>query len=253
MGSYVIVNNLPPVPTSLAKKCTTEELRWFQSIRDRIGGPSGDLIYDAANSSQAITTLEGFFIGAIQQMRQELTGLVMQQIEQIQEQTFDPTALITENYTQPFVEAEPFDGVSAQYIIGAAAGSFSAELTAGVGLTGGGTITNGAILSIANAGVTSIIAGTDITVSGATGDVTVNAVQQAPNYEEFVATAAQAVFNTTINTTAKAGVKSYLQVFVNGVFKQEGALLAFTVTGTNQITFNAGLVGGENVVIYSWS
>lgn len=75
----------------------------------------------------------------------------------------------------------------------------------------------------------------------------------APNYQEFVSTAAQTVFNTTINTTAKAAGKAYLQVYISGVFQQEGATKQFTVTGANQLTFNVGLAAGLDVVMFSYS
>jgi hypothetical protein len=74
----------------------------------------------------------------------------------------------------------------------------------------------------------------------------------APNYEEYVATGSQTVFNTTLATTAKASGKSYLQIFVNGTFQQEGGTKQYTVTGANQITFNAGLTVSDNVVIYGY-
>lgn len=75
----------------------------------------------------------------------------------------------------------------------------------------------------------------------------------APDYEEFSATASQTIFNTTVSTVAKGSGKAYLQVFVNGVFQQEGASKQFTVTAANQITFNDGLAVGDDVVIYSYS
>ena len=75
---------------------------------------------------------------------------------------------------------------------------------------------------------------------------------EAPDYEEFVATAAQTVFATTIPTVAKAAGKAYLQVFVNGVFQSEGVSRAYTVTGANEITFNAGLVLNDEVVMYAF-
>ncbi|MFL6601832.1 MAG: hypothetical protein ACJ8R9_10920 [Steroidobacteraceae bacterium] len=281
MGSYVIVDNLPPVPKSamyVNEQMSTEWFKWFQALRNRVGGPSGDLIYDAANSSQATATLEGYLFGIRAELEQSLTGLIAQTIEQLQSNPVDPTGLITETYQPPVVEIEPIDNISIQFAVGAALGSFSAQLNTGAGLSGGGAITNGAVLTltntgvlsnvagtgigvsgatgnvtITNTGVTSIVAGSNVTVSGATGAVTVNATRQAPDYQEFVAAAAQTVFNTTITTTAKSGSKSYLQVYVNGTFKQEGGGFAYTVTGTNQITFIAGLALNDNVVIYGWS
>jgi len=77
-------------------------------------------------------------------------------------------------------------------------------------------------------------------------------INPAPNYQEFVATASQTVFNTTMTTTAKGSGKVYLQVFVNGVFQQEGATKQFTVTGANQITFNTGVTLNSDVVIYGY-
>lgn len=68
-------------------------------------------------------------------------------------------------------------------------------------------------------------------------------------YEEQTATAAQTVFNTSVaNTVANASNKTYLEVFVNGVYQQQGATKAYTVTGANQITFNYGLSLNSDVV-----
>ncbi len=74
----------------------------------------------------------------------------------------------------------------------------------------------------------------------------------APNYEAFVATASQTVFNTTMGTVAASAGKAYLQVFVNGVQQQEGASFRYTVTGANQITFTGGLASGDNVTIFGY-
>jgi hypothetical protein len=74
-----------------------------------------------------------------------------------------------------------------------------------------------------------------------------------PNYEEFISVAAQTVFNTTITTQPIGGGNSYLQVYVNGIFQQEGVLSAYQVTGANQITFNTGLALADNIVIFDYS
>lgn len=72
-------------------------------------------------------------------------------------------------------------------------------------------------------------------------------------YFEASATGGQTVVNTTpLNTTAKTSTTASLQVFVNGVFQQEGATKAYTVTGANQITFNAGLILNDDIVIYGF-
>lgn len=75
----------------------------------------------------------------------------------------------------------------------------------------------------------------------------------SPDYEEFVATASQTVFNTTLSTIAKGSGKAHLQIFVNGTFQQEGASKQFTVTGANQVTFNSGLAVDANVVIFGFA
>ncbi len=74
-----------------------------------------------------------------------------------------------------------------------------------------------------------------------------------PSYESAVATAAQTVFNTTLNTVANTATKAFLQVYVNGVKQMEGATKAYTVTGANQITFNAGVVLNSDVEFYGWA
>jgi len=74
-----------------------------------------------------------------------------------------------------------------------------------------------------------------------------------PEYEAAVATAAQTVFNTTLRTVANAAPKSFLQVFVNGVKQMEGAGKQYTVTGTNQVTFNAGVALNSDVEFYGYA
>jgi hypothetical protein len=107
--------------------------------------------------------------------------------------------------------------------------------------------------SIGSTGTETGTAGFVLTTNGSSAAPTWQApVPAAPNYQEFSATASQTVFNTSIPTVAKAGTKAYLQVFVNGIFQQEGATKAFTVTGATQITFNAGLAATDDVVIYGY-
>jgi len=50
----------------------------------------------------------------------------------------------------------------------------SISITAGTGLSGGGSVALGGTTTLTNTGVTSVIAGTGITVSGSTGAVTIN-------------------------------------------------------------------------------
>jgi len=74
-----------------------------------------------------------------------------------------------------------------------------------------------------------------------------------PQYEEFVAGASQTIFNTTITTLSNtSGGNARLQVYVNGIYQLEGATKAYTVTGANQITFNAAVPSSADVVMYAF-
>jgi hypothetical protein len=55
----------------------------------------------------------------------------------------------------------------------------SITVTAGTGLTGGGTVALGGSVTLNNAGVTSIIAGTGISISGSSGAVTISATSSS--------------------------------------------------------------------------
>jgi hypothetical protein len=74
----------------------------------------------------------------------------------------------------------------------------SVTVTAGTGMSGGGAVSLGGSVTLTNAGVTSNVAGTGVTVSGATGAVTISIGQS-------VATTATPTFgNLTINGTITA-------------------------------------------------
>ncbi len=111
----------------------------------------------------------------------------------------------------------------------------------------GGSLTAAATsFNFVGAGVTATNVGPAVTV-------TVPGGGGAPSVQAFSATAAQTVFNTTIGTVAISGSTAHLQVFVNGVFQQEGLTKQYTVTGPNQITFNAGLQLADDVVIFAFA
>jgi len=60
-------------------------------------------------------------------------------------------------------------------VANAALTNSSVTVTAGTGMSGGGAVALGSSITLTNAGVTSIVAGTGISISGATGAVTVSA------------------------------------------------------------------------------
>lgn len=80
-----------------------------------------------------------------------------------------------------------------------------------------------------------------------------NPTPGAPNYELIISSSSQTVFNTTINTVANGSGKTYLQVFVNGIKQIEGASYSYTVTGSNQITFNSALIDLDEVEFISFA
>lgn len=61
----------------------------------------------------------------------------------------------------------------------------SVQVSAGTGLSGGGTVTSSGTITLSNAGVTSLTAGTGISVSGSTGAVTIASTASGPNIQTF--------------------------------------------------------------------
>ena len=90
-------------------------VRYFQGIWDRVGGASGGLIYDNANSTQQTSSLEPQLFAIRADLENQLTGIVLQIIEQVQEQLFDPAGLISETFDPP-TELEPPDSQLAGFI-----------------------------------------------------------------------------------------------------------------------------------------
>lgn len=75
-------------------------------------------------------------------------------------------------------------------------------------------------------------------------------VEGSNNYDRFVASPGQTTFNTnTVNTIPLSGNIINQYVFRNGLLQREGASASYVITGTNQITFNDPLDGGDNVFI----
>lgn len=226
-------------------------VRWFNDIYGRVGGASGAVIYDNAVNAQALASLEPQLFAIRAELEAQLTGVLLSIIEQVQEQTFDISGLVSDITPEPPSIPPPDDFYHAGIIQQALDG---ANVQSVFGRTGAVVATEGDY-TLTQLGDVTITAPSSSEILRYNGTNWVNAAPSfvAPGYQEFVATAAQTVFNTTINTTAKAAGKAYLQIYVNGIFQQEGTTKAYTVTGANQVTFNAGVALASDVVMYSYS
>ena len=91
-------------------------------------------------------------------------------------------------------------------------------------------------------------------VSGITEILVTNSnTSTIPAYQTITTTAGQTVVNTIVSTIPISGNTSYLLVYVNGVFQEEGVLLNYTVTGPNQITFAIPQALNNSIAIYSYA
>lgn len=312
-AAYVTNLAPPPIRVPLYDRSglmSAAWVKWFELLWTRTGGTNGESIYDALDTAQASSASEAQLFAVRAELEAMTQGILLQLIEQVQEQLFDPTGLISDIIYPPAelpppddfpiaaVLQQALDNAAVQSVFGrtgdvvATEGDYTLDLLGDVAIaapssnqvlsyngsswvnsavpaagisgivpvanggTGASSLTaNNVILGNGASPVAFVAPGTsgNILKSNGTTWVSTAASITAPGYEEFSAAAAQTIFNTTINTTAKAAGKAYLQIFVNGVFQQEGATKQFTVTGANQVTFNAGLVLNDDVVMYSYS
>jgi len=95
--------------------------------------------------------------------------------------------------------------------------------------------------SISNSGVTSLVAGTNISVSGATGAVTISLTGTVPNATNAVLAATA----TAVSTSASSSATAYPIPFVNGgTLLTNGSLTYQASTGTlTATTFSGALTG----------
>jgi hypothetical protein len=116
------------------------------------------------------------------------------------------------------------------------------SLTAGTGISV--SASTGAV-TITNSGVTSLTAGSGITLSASTGSITISssgASSQSLNFDDFTATASQTTFNTSSSYTS-----GKIQVFKNGALMRNGSDV--TVTSGTQVVFAVACTNGDLVTL----
>ena len=115
----------------------------------------------------------------------------------------------------------------------------SVTVTAGTGMSGGGSVALGSSVTLTNAGVTSIVAGTGISVSGATGAVTVNSTVTSGQLQS------QIFLSGTTTWTAPAGVTKVKVYCIGGGGGASGA------SGCAGIRPYPGGFGGAGIGVYT--
>jgi hypothetical protein len=123
----------------------------------------------------------------------------------------------------------------------------SVTVTAGTGMSGGGAVALGSSVTLTNAGVTSIVAGTGISVSGATGAVTVSSTSTGAAITPTTTSGTYYVVGTTSTSgsLSTASISTTSPVSYNA---STGALTAssFSGAGTNLTGTASGLSIGGN-------
>ena len=111
----------------------------------------------------------------------------------------------------------------------------SVTVTAGTGMSGGGAVSLGGTVTLTNAGVTSNVAGTGISVSGATGAVTVTNTGVTSNVAGTGVTVSGATGAVTVSIGQAVATSSNVQFNAFGVGTAAGAT-AGSIRATNEIT-----------------
>ena len=147
--------------------------------------------------------------------------------------------------------------------------SNSITITAGTGLSGGGTVALGGTTTLSNAGVTSVIAGTGVTVNSSTGSVTINATGTGGTVTNLSVTGNSGVLagvatptttpaisiglgNITPTSVTTGNVTGTIGNFTQADTGVPNMTLAATAaSNTNLLYLNQPNSGGANVIGYS--
>lgn len=111
----------------------------------------------------------------------------------------------------------------------------SLTVTAGTGMSGGGSVALGGTTTLTNAGVTSIVAGAGVTISGPTGAVTVNAsgLYNGPTVQAFTSSG---------TFTVPTGITKVRVSVIGG--GGGGASLTVVGGGGGNSSFGSSVIGG---------
>lgn len=117
----------------------------------------------------------------------------------------------------------------------------SVTVTPGTGMSGGGSAALGGSVTLTNAGVTSIVAGTNVSVSGATGAVTVNAT--FPSSVLSLNGQSGTIVNTDLNS-----IGSYMSLIyaITATGTTTTVNVNTTIAGSN-LRYNAGNLGFSSI------
>lgn len=119
-------------------------------------------------------------------------------------------------------------------------------VTAGTGLSGGGAVSLGSSVTLNNAGVTSLTAGTGISLSAGTGAVTITNSNPAGGFE-FISTTSLVGLSTL--TISGLNLTSYQQLYLYvGSFSPSVGGTALRINGINEVL----LTTAANTFSASW-
>ena len=121
-------------------------------------------------------------------------------------------------------------------------------VTAGTGMSGGGSVALGSSVTLTNAGVTSLVAGTGISISGSTGAVTVTNTSSggvtsavAGNGVAVSGATGAVTFSASCPTFNTVGSYAFIRYLANSVTLNSGSNYG---TGTSSLNSCVLLTGG---------
>ena len=133
----------------------------------------------------------------------------------------------------------------------------SVTVTAGTGMSGGGAVSLGSSVTLNNAGVTSVTAGTGISVSAATGAVTISSTSSAPTTAQVLSATAGASWGAVgtymgggVNANTGSTVTAGSNYAAGGGNLQAQARLPFSGAGTNVLSGTWKHLGGTELNPY---